>query len=120
MSGIVSNKLTRILEKRGMRPTQLARAAGLSISTVDDILKGRTNELTVGVDKMLKIADVLGLTVESLYERGKPQDPNEQQLLDLYHSLNMEGKEKVIDYLGDLVDTGKYKKRDSSGMVQEA
>ncbi len=61
MRGIVSNKLTRILEKRGMRPTQLARAAGLSISTVDDILKGRTNELTVGVDKMLKIADVLGL-----------------------------------------------------------
>ncbi len=62
MSGIVSNKLTRILEKRGMCPTQLARATGLSISTVDDILKGRTNELTVGVDKMLKIVDVLGLT----------------------------------------------------------
>ena len=120
MGGIVGEKLTRILEKRGLRPAQLAQAAGLSTSTVDDILKGKTNELTVGVDKMLKIADVLGVTVEDLYERGKPQDPSERQLLDLYHSPNAEGKEKALDYLGDLVDTGKYKKRDPSGMVQEA
>lgn len=120
MSGIVSEKLAQILEKRGMRPSQLAQAAGLSTSTVDDILKGKTNELTVGVDKMLKIADVLGTTVEDLYERRRPPDPCECQLLDLFRSLNTEGKEKALDYLSDLVDTGKYKKRDPSGMVQEA
>lgn len=116
----VGEKLKIILRSRNMRPSQLAQAAGLSTSTVDDIIKGKTNELSVGVDKMLKIAEALGVTVEELYERGKPPDPGERQLLDRFRSLNEEGREKALDYLGDLVDTGKYKKRDPSGVVLEA
>ena len=65
----MKEKLAQLLEACGMRPSQLARAAGLTTSTVDDILKGKTNELNIGVDKMLKIAAVLGVSVESLYER---------------------------------------------------
>lgn len=45
---------------------------------------------------------------------------DESLLVDRFRNLNNEGKEKAIDYLGDLVDTGKYKKRDTVGMVQEA
>lgn len=107
-----------------MRPSQLAQAAGLGTSTVDDILKGKTNELNVGVDKMLKIAGVLGVSVESLYGRDEPglqrPDPDEQQLLGHFRELNEEGKEKALGYLEDLVDTGKYKKAGSAGMAQEA
>lgn len=120
MDESVGEKLKNILRSRNMRPSQLAQAAGLSTSTVDDIIKGKTNELSVGVDKMLKIAEALGVTVEELYERGKSPDPGERQLLDRFRSLNEEGQEKALDYLGDLVDTGKYKKRDPSGVVLEA
>ena len=49
-----------------------------------------------------------------------PPEPAERQLLDRFRSLNVEGKEKALEYLDDLVDTGKYKKRDPAGMVQEA
>lgn len=125
----MKERLEQLLEARGMRPSQLAQAAGLRTSTVDDILKGKTNELNVGVDKMLKIAGVLGVSVESLYGRDAPvsphqpavgPDPAEQKLLSLFRDLNEEGKEKAIGYLDDLVDTGKYKKHNPAGLVQEA
>ena len=125
----MKERLEQLLEARGMRPSQLAQAAGLRTSTVDDILKGKTNELNVGVDKMLKIAGVLGVSVVSLYGRDTPvsphqpavgPDPAEQKLLSLFRNLNEEGKEKAIGYLDDLVDTGKYKKHNPAGLVQEA
>lgn len=119
----MKEKLDELLKIRGMRPSQLAQAAGLRTSTVDDILKGKTNELNIGVDKMLKIAEVLGVSVETLYGRPEPAgaaDRVEQQLLEQFRALNMEGQEKAIAYLGDLVDTGKYKKHCPAGVVQEA
>ena len=117
--GVISEmkeRLEKILEDRNMRPSSLAKAAGLSTSTVDDIIKGKTNELNIGVNKMLKIANALGVSVESLYGRDEPAGPNElpdqteQQLIDLFRMLNSEGKEKALDYLSDLVDMVKYKK----------
>ena len=121
----MKEKLDELLKDRGMRPSQLAQAAGLGTST-DDILKGKTNELNIGVDKMLKIASVLGVSVELLYGRKEPSclhtppKPRERQLLDRFRSLNDEGKEKALDNLDDLIHTGKYKKRDPVGMAQEA
>lgn len=38
---------------------------------------------------------------------------NERALLDIYRSLNEEGQEKLLSYADDLMDTGKYKKRNS-------
>ena len=107
-------KLNELLKDRGMRSAQQAQATGLGTSTVDDILKGKTNELNIGVDKMLKIASVLDVSVESLYGRKDPRipytppDPKEQQLVECFRSLNDKGKEKALGYLDDLVDTGKY------------
>lgn len=117
--------LVQLLNDRNMRPAQLAQAAGISTSTVDDIVKGKANELNIGVDKMLRIANVLGVSVEYLYGRSEPQgfyqppDRAEVQLLDFFRMLNTEGKEKAIGYLEDLVDTGKYKKHNTAGVVQK-
>ena len=115
-------KLEQLLREHGMRSAQLAREAGMSTSTLDDILKGKTNEYNVGVDKMLRISEILGVTVEELYDRGSAQepDPEEQRLIRCFRELNAEGREKAVEYLEDLVDTGKYKKHNSADMVQEA
>lgn len=118
--------LVQLLNERKMRPAQLAQAAGISTSTVDDIVKGKANELNIGVDKMLRIAKVLGVSVEYLYGRSEPPglyqppDRDETRLLDYFRLLNAEGQEKALGYLEDLVDTGKYKKHNPAGMVQEA
>ena len=118
--------LVQLLNERNMRPAQLAQLAGISTSTVDDIVKGRANELNIGVDKMLRIANVLGVSVEYLYNRSEPSglyqpmNHDEVRLLDYFRLLNEEGQEKVLGYLVDLVDTGKYKKHNPAGVVQEA
>lgn len=118
--------LVQLLNEQNMRPAQLAQAAGISTSTVDDIVKGKANELNIGVDKMLRIANVLGVSVEFLYGRSEPpgfyqpSDHDEAQLLEFFRKLNAEGKVKALGYLEDLVDTGKYKKHNQTGMVQKA
>jgi len=112
----MKEKLNRLLKECNMKPAQLAQEANLGTSTVDDILKGKTNELNIGVDKMLRIAKVLNVTVEWLYSQNtsisvhNELEPREKQLFDIFRSLNDEGKEKVLDYIHDIADTGKYKK----------
>ncbi len=122
----MKERLKQLIDTRGIKSAQLAQAVGLSTSTMDDILKGKTNELNIGVDKMLKIASVLRVSVEFLYGRDEPirqyspSDPAERRLLEQFRELNEEGQEKALGYLNDLVDTGKYKKIDSLELVQEA
>ena len=116
----------QLLNERNMRPSQLAQIAGISTSTVDDIVKGRANELNIGVGKMLSIAKALGVSVEYLYNRSElsgiyqPAKRDEARLLDYFRLLSKEGQEKALGYLVDLVDTGKYKKHNPAGVMQES
>lgn len=43
----------------------------------------------------------------------------ELKLLNTFRELNQEGREKVLDYISDLIDSGKYKKRNSSEWVAD-
>lgn len=122
----MKEKLSQLLSSKGIRSSQLAQMTELSTSTVDDILKGKVNELNIGIGKMLRIAAALNVSVEYLYDRDEPTESNhsldadEISLIQNFEQLNDEGKEKVLSYVEDIVDTGKYKKHNSSGMDQEA
>jgi len=41
---------------------------------------------------------------------GKNESPLNEELISLLNQMNAEGKKKALDYVKDLVDTGKYKK----------
>lgn len=121
----VKERLKALMYSKSMNGVQLVQVAGVPKSTVYDILAGKANGLNIGVDKMLKIAAALDVTVEQLYGRSIPislyrsPDPDEQRLLDQFNAMDDEGKEKAISYLEDLVDTGKYKKHNTAGVVQK-
>ena len=59
-------------------------------------------------------------------EFSQPQQPveqysaDEQQLIDDYREFNVEGKEKVRDYVADLADNPKYKKCSESRLEKQA
>ena len=59
-------------------------------------------------------------------EFSQPQQPveqysaDEQQLIDDYREFNVEGKEKVRDYVADLADNPKYKKCSDSRLEKQA
>ncbi len=67
------------------------------------------------LDSIVKLAENLNVSVDYLLglSEEKSQHQNNaghNRLLELYDELNAEGKEKLLDYADDLVESGKYKK----------
>lgn len=44
----------------------------------------------------------------------------EKTIIESYRLLNEEGQEKVVDYINDLIESGRYKKDNQSGMAKKA
>lgn len=108
-------KLLQIMDERGIKSAQLAAKAGLSTSTVADILSGKVNEQNVGVSKVVKIADALGVSVEFLYGMPEPEGvrietDQELGLLILFRQLGEASRNKVMTYARDLHQSEKYEK----------
>ena len=97
-------------------------AAGIPYSTVDNIFKrgiGGTAVTTV-----VKICDLLEITVEGLTHGAiEPREsqasltPIQVSLLDAFDQLNEEGQTKAVEYVEDLVLTGRYKKAAAHGVA---
>jgi hypothetical protein len=110
-------KLLKWLEENGIRPATFARDNDLKYTTVDDIIKGRTNEDKVGVATAMRIAEGMETTVEELYGKAAPPR-QDNQIIRLYYTLNEEGREKLLEQADLLVGSGKYKKRDPAELVE--
>lgn len=133
----MKDKIEQYLKEKGITTAQFAREAGLSYNAVDNILKGKTDGLKVGVSKALKIAEAMGTTLEAIYgvkvapvaasspelfehalkaeEKTEEEsavvptaNSEEMRLLNNYKKLNSEGRAKVLAYLDDLIATNKY------------
>ncbi len=65
----VQRKRKKLLNERGMKLGTLASSIGISYSTMDSIINGNVDEMRIGVDKVLAIAEYFGVTVEELYGR---------------------------------------------------
>lgn len=92
---------------------EFAAKVKLPYSTIDSILKrGICN---ASIKNIIKICECLGISVDSL-ANGKiegffiPHDNLEENenILNVWYKLNSEGKDKVLIYASDLLDSGKY------------
>jgi hypothetical protein len=115
---IKDNKLISLLEERG--PT-------LHRNLVNDWRNSKSSSF---MDYLDDIAEFTGTSVDYLIGRNfsdfpldnqAPQAYNEYdvKLLNLFRELNEEGKEMLIEYADTLTRSGKYKKDNSRGVVQE-
>lgn len=117
---MLKEKLKQLLDEKCVKPSTFANAIGVKTSTIDDILKGKTNDLNIGVDKVLRMAQWLGVTVEELYERETPDlTSQEKRLLNYYRELNEEGQEIALNVVIGLVVGEQYKK-DDTDRISEA
>jgi transcriptional regulator with XRE-family HTH domain len=66
----LAERLRAIMADRGLKAAPLARGAGLGIDYVRDILSGRSGEPKA--DKLKKLADYLGLSVDQLLDAHAP------------------------------------------------
>lgn len=95
------------LEYQDIQVKELAQKTGISKNTLDKYLSGRKSE--PGVENAVKIAKVLGVSVEYLVcnsenQKTKPQiyDKEEQMILREYNSLSNFNKQTVQDLLKSL------------------
>ena len=87
-----------LLDKKGLKNADVARAADVSNMTLSDWKRGKTTPKT---DTMQKIANYLGTTVEYLLT-GEEKSPNEfsvvQGTLDVKISQDLELKNALENY----------------------
>ena len=108
---------------------EMAALIGLTRGAYANIENGRREP---DFDALNKFADFFGVSVDYLIGRDE-QTPKpiaeasrdgltaeEASLLRNFRELNEEGQEKMLDYADDLVQSGKYKNRDTVFMGAQA
>lgn len=120
-------------KEQGLTQAKLAQMMSVSRSTIAMWESGKSSPDNVDI---IKLAALFNISVDELLgvSTGKGSDTiskesastsdqmltlDEQNLLKLYRNLNDEGKEKAVDYLDDLNQSGKYIKSNSIQLGKE-
>lgn len=117
-------RLRKAKAASGFTNSELSSRSGVSLGTVNKILSGDT--LEPKLPALMAIASALGVSVDWLiYGDGSRASyitsslsPQLQALADALNQLNEEGQEKVLDYVANLVASGRYIKTCASGLCQ--
>ena len=98
-----------IRDKKGLTDYRISKETGISQSTFTDWKNGRSKPKR---DKMQKIADALGVTIDFL-TTGAEKSENaltgeEHKILALYRKLNAAGKSEALKRISELSELGRY------------
>ena len=100
----LSNKIKEFQKEKGIRSVRaIATESGVPVSTLYDVIKERTNNLSV--ENSQKLADFMGISVDELYGKEKSPDVAEttsredDEILNLLHTLPEEKRSEVLRYM---------------------
>lgn len=117
-----ATRLRQAREQSGLTQQDLAEKLGVTKSAIGNYENGVSSPKW---DVLLKIFDILQVEPNFLYQDSFSLDvsesrsltpPQQSALLSSFDQLNEEGQQKAVDYVDDLVLTGRYKKYASSGL----
>ena len=112
-----ATRLRQAREQSGLTQQDLAEKLGVTKSAIGNYENGVSSPKW---DVLLKIFDILQVEPNFLYKDSFSLDVSESALLSSFDQLNEEGQQKAVDYVDDLVLTGRYKKCAASGLGKEA
>lgn len=127
-----SSNLRYLRKKYSLSQDDLAEKLGYKSFTTIQKWESGVSEPSMSVVKQLSIMfnitmDELmniDLETESAGSGGSsstvPLAPQEEEIIDIFRSLNDEGQHRLIEYGDDLVSSGKYIKSGSDRLVEEA
>lgn len=105
-------RLNQLMTEKNISQNKLAEMTGITQSSISDWANGKYKPRQ---DKVYLLSEALKVSPAYLlgYSNNKNLDQNtpkndDSKIDRLYNQLNDEGKEKVITYTQDLVDSGKY------------
>lgn len=119
----IGNKLSTLLEKNNTNPNELAKQVGVSAQTIYSIIKRDSKKADIEV--LLKIADILGVTVEYFVDDSKIYTTNinsgfsslDLDFLEKYHTLDLHGKDMVNTVLNKETERIQKMEKESSSSV---
>ena len=125
-------RLKQLRIARNMTLDEVGAVANISRSAVQKYEKGIIKNVYVSmVEQFARAlhcnpAYLMGWVDDPEIEKGEGEalvlSPPEIDIIVKFRSFNQEGQEKVVDYVDDLANTGKYKKAgaDAMGFEKEA
>lgn len=118
-----SCRLRQAREQAGLTQQAFADKLGVTKSAIGNYENGVSSPKW---DVLVKIFDILHVEPNFLYQDDFSSDglpltraltPVQVSLLDAFDQLNEEGQTKALDYVEDLVLTGRYKKPAAHGVA---
>ncbi len=108
-------RLNQLMTEKNISQNKLAEMTGITQSSISDWANGKykpRQDKVYLLSEALKVspAYLLGYTDNENLDQNTTKNDN-SKIDRLYNQLNDEGKEKVITYTQDLVDSGKYAKK---------
>ena len=111
--------LESLMKNRNLSRPDIARATGLSDSTLRSIISRKTKNISLEV--AFKLSQGLNVSLEELngdkeisrVNSSTNYSEEEQQHIEDLRKLNTEGKDKVITYTKDLIEMPKYQKENN-------
>lgn len=96
-----SNWLILELDKKKWSQADLARSAGVTRTTISDVISGKANagfDACVGIAKALKLPPEYVLRVAGLLPKVPEKGLEEEQLLFMFRQMGDDQKKRVLDY----------------------
>ncbi len=102
--------IKKLRKENGFTAMQVAEIIGKSDSTIS---AWETGKASPDIDTFFILCELYNVDdINKTFAIKKDSSPEDEEILiNYFRQLNKEGQEKVISYIVDLVDTGKYKKR---------
>lgn len=113
------DNLNRIKKCSSMTIEQISDASGVPKGTLNKLFSGQTKDPQLST--ISAVVHCMGYTLDDLSDNTgngkKDLTPIQVSLLDAFDQLNEEGQTKALEYVEDLVLTGRYKKAAAHGVA---
>lgn len=119
----LAGKLQRFRKRAGLTTAEVGSKVGKSDKTVSGWEHGRGQP---DADTLFQLCELYGIKniaeffTDDVASVMSSLSDREEKLLSAFQQLNEEGQDKIIDYIDDLVQSGKYNKTDTTFMDKEA
>lgn len=113
------DNLNQLKKNSGMTIEQISAASNVPKGTLNKLFSGQTKDPQLST--VSAVVHCMGYTLDDLSDdtvSGKiGLTPTQIKLLDAFDQLNEEGQTKTVEYVEDLVLTGRYKKAAAHGVA---
>lgn len=120
----ILDKLEFLMSQKGIKnKKQLSELSKIPYTTIVGLYTKGFEKMKLSTLKSLASffdVSIDYLVWDNITITNKPTSNQETELLTKFRELNIEAKDKVFEYVEDLAENPKYKKHDTSELVQEA